>query len=277
MQRDYGDGRSESRRADLTRRGQGRPLWRGRNLLVVAPAAALVGFLLGYLVTVIFIFPPQSTAGDLERVPDVVGLSADEAREELADAGLAYVEEPGLNHSTAVGTVVAQEPLAGQMARPGSAVGVTLSLGPLLAPVPDVVGLSHNQAEIALARAGYESELVWVDDEADVGQVVDTRPAPGTPLQLPGAVQLIVSAGPENVRVPDLATRSLAEARATLERLGLRLGDVRQDSASLAAPGTVLRQSPRAGAVVERATRVSVTVAVAPALEESGDTTRGGS
>ena len=67
-------------------------------------------------------------------------------------------------------------------------------------------------------------------------------------------------------------TRSLAEARETLERIGLRLGAIGQDSASLAAPGTVLAQKPRAGRVVERATRIAVTVAIAPALDEPGDT-----
>jgi serine/threonine-protein kinase len=233
------------------------------------------GFLLGYLIAALVVFPAQDAGADLTRVPDVVGLTAKAAREALADAGLAYAEEAGLHHITAVGTVVAQEPLGGQVAIPGTPVGVTLSLGPQLAPIPDVVGLGHGQAEIALARAGYESKLVWVDAEADVGQVVDTRPAPGTPLQLPGTVQLFVSAGTESVRVPDLVTRSLAEARVTLERLGLRLGTTRQDSASLAAPGTVLRQSPRPGTVVERAARVTVTVAKAPALSEPGDTVRG--
>jgi serine/threonine-protein kinase len=159
------------------------------------------------------------------------------------------------------------------MAQPGSAVELVTSLGPKLSPVPEVVGLGHSQAEIALARAGYESELDWVDADADVGQVVDTRPAPGTPLQLPGTVRLFVSAGPRRAPVPNLVTRSLSEARATLERLGLRLGDVRQDSASLAAPGTVLAQTPAAGTIVDRASRVRVTVAKMPQPDQSRDTT----
>lgn len=252
--------------------GGGRAWLRPPRVLATAAGVVGAGFVLGYLVTVLAVFPSQNVAADLIRVPDLVGHTTDEAREILARAGLAYEEEAGLNHSAPVGIVVAQEPLGGQVARPASAVGVTVSLGPKLAPVPDIVGLSHAQAEIALASAGYESELVWVDAEADVGEVVDTKPAPGTPVQLPGKVQLVVSAGLPAAQVPDLVTRSLVEARATLERTGLRLGSVMQDSASLAAPGTVLRQRPAAGVVVDRATKIAVTIAVAPVPEEPGDT-----
>lgn len=249
-----------------------------QRLLGVTVGVAATGIVLGYLITVLFVFPSRSASIDLTRVPSVVGFMADEARELLAEEGLALEEEIGLHHWAAVGTIVAQEPLAGQLARPGSAIRVTTSLGPKLAPVPDVVGLGHAQAQTALARGGYESELVWIDSQADVGKVVDTRPAPGTPLQLPARVRLIVSAGPRRVEVPDLVTHSLDEARETLERLGLRLGTVREDSASLAAPGTVLRQSPRAGSTVDRAAKVAVTVAITPPAEpdtaSSGQTSR---
>ncbi len=251
------------------------PWWRmlrPRHVFGAALGIAGFGFLVGYLITVLFVFPSQDVAANLREVPDLVGSRVEEARRMLEAAGLSYEEKSGLHHAAAVGTVVAQEPLGGQMAQPASAVRVSLSLGPKLAPVPDVVGLGHTQAEIALSSAGYESEFVWVDAETDVGEVVDTRPAPGTPVQLPGRVQLIVSAGPPEVQVPNLVTRSLAEARETLERMGLRLGTIRQDSASLAAPGTVLAQNPRAGRVVERATRITVTVAIAPAIDEPGDT-----
>jgi len=252
--------------------GAGRVSLRPRNVAASMVGMAGLGLLVGYLISVFVVFPSHDPAGGLRRVPELVGLSEEEARQNLERVGLGYEVEAGLHHNAAIGTVVAQEPLGGQMARPTSAVKVNVSLGPKLAPVPDVVGLSHSQAEIALASAGYQSELVWVDAEADVGEVVDTKPAPGTPVQLPGQVQLIVSAGPPTVAVPNLITRSLAEARATLERIGLRLGTVRQDSESLAAPGTVLGQNPRAGRVVERATRIAVTVAIAPAEQEPTDT-----
>lgn len=248
---------------------QGQAGWRlwvtsPRHLIVTTAAAATTGLLLGYLITVLFVFPPHNVAADLTRVPDVVGRTVDEARRRAERGDLAFEEALAIHHAQPVGTVVAQEPLAGQMAPPGSPLRVTTSLGPPERPVPDVVGLSREQAEMILLQAGFEVEVTRVDASADVGQVVGTRPAPGTPVQLPGGVRLLVSAGASTVQVPDLAMQSLTEAEATLRRLGLRLGEVAEDSAGLAAPGTVLGQSPAAGAEAARGTRVSVTVAVTP-------------
>ncbi len=272
MQRDFGEETADGDTAGkLGQSWRERMSTRGR-LPAIAAGVAAFGLLLGYLSAVLLVFPTHRSLVELTRVPEVVRLETAEARESIEAAGLAYDEEGGLYHRLPVGTVIAQEPLAGQMAEPGSLVRVTVSLGPKSSPVPDVVGLSHTQAEVALARAGYESELDWVDADADVGQVIDTQPAPGTPLQLPGTVRLFVSAGARRVRVPNLVTLSLAGARETLERLGLRLGDVRQDSASLAAPGTVLGQTPSSGTVVDRAARVTVTVATVPDLEQPPDT-----
>jgi serine/threonine-protein kinase len=273
MQQDYGEEPADRKEADKPAADWRAWVKEPRRLLAAVAGIVAFGLVLGYVIAALFIFPTRTSSVDLTRVPEVIGLMAAGAREQIEQVGLTAEEEAGLYHSSAVGTVVAQEPLAGQMAQPGSAVRLVTSLGPKLSPVPDVVGLGHSQAEIALARAGYESELDWVDADADVGQVVDTRPAPGTPLQLPGTVRLFVSAGPRRAPVPNLVTRSLSEARLTLERLGLRLGDVRQDSASLAAPGTVLSQSPVAGIVVDRASRVRVTVAKMPQLDQSRDTT----
>ncbi len=271
MQRDFGEVPTEGEEGGRAKRWGPRMFTKGR-LPVVLAGLGVLGLLLGYVAAVLVVFPPQTSSVELVRVPKAVSLEAAQAREVIEGAGLAYAEGGRLYHRSPPGTVIAQEPLAGQMAGPGSDVRVTLSLGPKLSPVPDVVGLSHSQAEVALARAGYESELDWVDADADVGQVVDTRPAPGTPLQLPGTVRLFVSAGARRVRVPNLVTLSLSGAQETLERLGLRLGEVRQDSASLAAPGTVLGQTPASGTVVDRATRVVVTVASVPELDQPPDT-----
>lgn len=275
MPRDFDDGPAETGGPGMAG-GRWWSWWAARGRLPLALAAILVGgFVFGYLVSLLAVFPPREMAGELVAVPEVVGETADEARRTLERSGLEYTEAAALHHPRPAGSVVAQEPLGGQLTRPGAEVQVTLSLGPKQRPVPDVVGLSHRQAEIALAQGGYEADVTWVDAEADVGQVVGTRPEPGTPVPLPGKVQLLVSAGPRLVETPDLVSRAVDEARTALERLGLRLGEVTRDSSSLTAPGTVLSQTPAAGTIVDRATRVSVVVAIAPTDStrlESADT-----
>lgn len=235
-----------------------------------------IGFGIGYLVTLLVLLPAQGDATDLVQVPELVGRTAESARELLSRRGLEYTETASLHHPEApAGVVVAQNLLPGQMARPGAQVRVTLSLGPRQRPVPDVGGLSRRQAEIVLARAGFRADVSFVDAEANVGEVISTDPAAGTEIQLPGSVRLLVSAGPPRVEIPDLVTRSLPEAQSTLERLGLRVGRITRDWVSQAAAGTVIGQSPGPGAVVDRGTSVSLTVAVVPPVEP-GDTARVG-
>lgn len=235
-----------------------------RRALILAAAVALAGLFVGYVITAIFLLPSGGIAGELTEVPTLVGRSRADARERVERAGLTYEETPGLPHPEPEGRVIAQEPLPGQVTEPGAAVRVTLSLGPRRRMVPDVVGLSQEQAQAALKGEGFGTDLVWSDARADVGEVIGVEPEPGTVVTLPATIRVLASAGARRVRVPDLLDASLAEARATLQRLGLEVGEVRKDYSAITGPNTVIGQSPQAGAEVERGATVAVTVAEEP-------------
>ena len=64
----------------------------------------------------------------------------------------------------------------------------------------------------------------------------------------------------EQVRVPSVVQIALAEARAILEKEGLKLGNA-DDEESEMTPGTVLRQTPEEGTSVARGSSVDVVVA----------------
>lgn len=233
-----------------------------RRAALAALGLAFAGFWIGYAISVLAVFPTEGTPGDLVSVPDLVGRDAEEARSVLEERRLEYVEAEALHHPTApADEVIAQDPLARQLLRRGGSVEVTVSRGSEERPVPDVVGLRETQAIVVLEQSGFRPQLRTVDAEVDVGQVVGVRPEPGDRLRIPAEVVLLVSAGPRVVVVPNLVTRSLAEAGATLERLGLRLGRVVADSTGDAAPGTVLAQNPLPGTTVSRGDSISVAVA----------------
>jgi serine/threonine-protein kinase len=265
MQRDLDEKPVEAASVDLGERAGSRG-WLSSPLHVAAAAAAVavVGLLVGYLAIVLFVFPSEYTGPDLKRVPDLVGQMYEEALSSAQRVGLTVEELAAIEHAQAAGIIVAQEPLAGQVAEAGSPIRVTLSLGAGQHPLPAVVGMQHEQAEVALVQAGYKTELLWIDADADVRQVVATRPPPGTLLAPAESVSIVISSGSRVVRVPDLVDRSLVEARAALERLGLEVGDISEDSLTSAGPGTVLSQAPTAGSLVARGTRVALEVAIRP-------------
>ncbi|GAA5227542.1 protein kinase domain-containing protein [Paeniglutamicibacter antarcticus] len=79
---------------------------------------------------------PSSTAASTVAVPDLFGLSASAASQELTTAGLNPVEGKSQESSLEVGTVIAQSKNSGDKVELGSTVTYILSRGPAVAPAP---------------------------------------------------------------------------------------------------------------------------------------------
>ncbi|WTO37770.1 Stk1 family PASTA domain-containing Ser/Thr kinase [Streptomyces achromogenes] len=105
-------------------------------------------------------------------VPDVTGEDLDSARDELTEAGLKVKVSAERIHSSDYdkGTVAAQSPDEGDEAEEGDTVTLTLSEGPEMVEVPDVVGDSVDDAHEALEAAGFEVE----EDRGLLGLFGDT-------------------------------------------------------------------------------------------------------
>jgi beta-lactam-binding protein with PASTA domain len=90
-------------------------------------------------------------------VPDVTGDDLAGAQEELTDAGLKVrVAEKPINSAHDPGEVAAQSPGGGRQVAEGDTVTLTLSKGPEMVQVPDVVGDSVADAHQALESAGFK-------------------------------------------------------------------------------------------------------------------------
>ncbi|NEA93581.1 Stk1 family PASTA domain-containing Ser/Thr kinase [Actinospica acidiphila] len=89
-------------------------------------------------------------------VPDVTGDAPEDARAELEEAGLKVEIADGRVHSEHdAGRVARQTPGAGGEAAEGDTVTLTLSKGPEMVEVPDVVGDSVDEARDKLEGAGF--------------------------------------------------------------------------------------------------------------------------
>ncbi|MGW2487727.1 Stk1 family PASTA domain-containing Ser/Thr kinase [Streptomyces sp. NPDC001606] len=92
-------------------------------------------------------------------VPDVTGEDLDSARQDLTDAGLKVKIAPEqVNSEYDKGKVARQSPGDGSRAAEGDTVTLTLSKGPEMVEVPDVVGDSVDDAKKALQDAGFQVE-----------------------------------------------------------------------------------------------------------------------
>lgn len=257
----------------------GPPRERWRRYSIVALLLVLL-FGAGYLLSARWLFPDsgQPDEGNLVEVPELVGLTVEEARRTLDDAGLALRRRSRVPHRDAPeDAVLAQNPLPGQYSRPGAPVAVTLSLGPERRGVPDLRGLSGRQGRIVLERLGFEADVDTTASPVERGRVVGTRPEAGTVRTLPGRVTVVVSEGPRVADVPELTGLHVDDVKDRLESAGLALGDVQYDPEARAAPGRVVGQSPPGGYALRAGGRVSVRVAGAAPDPPSADSVEGGS
>jgi eukaryotic-like serine/threonine-protein kinase len=218
-------------------------------------------FVLAYLVVLIFVFPVRGQP-DEAVVPNVLGLAFDEAATRLTAAGFrAQQGESRYNVGSPRSTVLSQTPLPAASAPKGTRIRLDISAGQRQGAAPNVVGMSREQAQLALEKVGLELGRVQ-EHESPLprGEVLSMNPPAGTALILPSAISLIVSAGPTTVEVPYLVGRPFGEARAALEQIGLAATTGARDSSSAEPAGTVTAQTPAEGTAVGPGTPVNLTV-----------------
>jgi serine/threonine-protein kinase len=154
-----------------------------------------------------------------------------------------------------VGSVTGFEPEAGTQLARGQALTVFVSRGHEPVAVPDVTGLSPEAATSNLRDLGFTVKRTeGRSADVDAGEVMAVTPAPGTSAQYESTVTIQVSVGVPQVPVPDVVGRSQQEATALLEGAGLRV-EVNEFFGD-----RVLRQTPRAGEVVDIGTPVTILV-----------------
>lgn len=223
------------------------------------------GFLLAYVILFFFAFPSE-VLPDNVKVPTVVGLPFDQAASTLDKAGFNAVKGETRYHRTvAADVVLQQDPPAGSLQKRGIDITLAISGGQRSALVPNVAGLTQQQARLAIENAGFQFGSVGQrTSNLPRGAIIGSEPSAGESLQLPGRVDIAMSAGPASVLVPDLTGRTVADARSTLEQVGLRLGGVSQDTSSLQPENTVLSQSPAAGQSIGAGGTVNLRIARFP-------------
>jgi eukaryotic-like serine/threonine-protein kinase len=229
------------------------------------------GFLIAYLFLFFFAFPADVLPDD-GRIPRVVGMDFDKASADLEKAGFhALKGKTRFHKTTPEGIVLEQDPPAGSVQKRGAEVTLVVSAGQSTAAVPEVRGLSQQQAQVAIENAGFTFGSVSQQTSNDPrGAVIASDPPAGTTLDLPATVSITLSQGPSTVQLPDLTGRTLADARSTLEQLGLHLGGTSRDTSSFMPENTVLSQSPAPGATVSAGASVSLRISQFPPTPRLG-------
>ncbi|MFI1012376.1 Stk1 family PASTA domain-containing Ser/Thr kinase [Streptomyces sp. NPDC020965] len=138
--------------------------------------------------------------------------------------------------------------------------------------VPALIGKTESEAGRALDGAGLDVREVRREFSESVtrGTVVTSDPAPRERIRGNGSVTLIVSRGPEIVRVPDVRGDPLATAERRLTDLGLAPGVVTRAFSAEVPQGSVISTDPAAGTGRSPDSAVAVVVSKGAPIEVPG-------
>ncbi len=132
--------------------------------------------------------------GGTVQVPNVVNQNVNTATNTIQGAGLTE-QTNNVTNNAASGTVLSESPSAGTKVAQGSTVVLTVSSGPATVAVPDVTGISQDQAANELGQAGFTVSVVSEPSSQPQDQVISTNPAAGTQEPKGSTVVLYVSSG----------------------------------------------------------------------------------
>ncbi len=134
---------------------------------------------------------PQSVA-----IPNVAGRTQSDAQATLTGAGFSVGNVTQVWSATVPkGTVVSQDPAAGVVMIPGTAVNLFVSKGPQPVAVPAVAGMTQADAQTAITGAGLTVGTVTqqYSDTVPEGNVISQDPAAGTLLPPGTSVNLVLA------------------------------------------------------------------------------------
>lgn len=112
-----------------------------------------------------------------------------------------------------------------------------------------------EQLGLKLVQAGQSYSTEYAKDE-----IMEQSINPGNPVPPGTEVSVVISLGQEMVEVPPLLNISQQDAESALTRVGLSVGDQRNDFSDSYNEGMVMKQTPDARTLVPKGSSVSITI-----------------
>ena len=127
--------------------------------------------------------------------------------------------------------------------------------------VPNVVGATYDSASSVLEKRDLVAVKVEENsDDVDEGAVIRTEPGSGTNVARNQNIRVVVSLGPEQIAVPDVANQTQDAARQALESAGFQVGAIGSEHSPDVPEGTVMSTDPEVATEHAKGTVVNLTV-----------------
>lgn len=206
---------------------------------------------------------PKDTEGDeIETidprktvVPNVLGMSSDEAEKALNEKNLGFVYDSNYVYSDiyAADQIVSQSEAPGSIVDKNITVKLVVSKGAEKIQVPSGITKSDLDSVIdKLDDLGLKYEISYEYSGNTIGTVISCTPAENASVNKTDIIKLVVSRGSQQsdeytATVPNVVNQKLAKAQQTISALGFGIGDVSEEYSDTVKKGYVIRQTVKSG------------------------------
>ncbi len=204
-------------------------------------------------------------AGEMSNVPDITGMTLEEAEKALQEKKLSIVKSGvELNKSYERGKIISQDPPPKSRVKLNKIVKVTLSAGLEKVKVPNLTGKDLTSLDKAFQEAGLiKGNITHVHSSTfPAGRVISQYPPEGTEVAVNSRVNLLVSEGKLEDRylMPDLLGKEASKVIQKLKDKGFRVGDIRRSYYPGLRSGIIINQNPSQGTLIKKRNIISLEV-----------------
>jgi len=208
-------------------------------------------------------------------IPAFAEMSEGEARNLMVPFKWTIVVTAERSDEVPAGNVIRTEPASGESLEEGKTLTLVISQGPSLAQLPDLIGMTLQEAVDALTAL----ELVPTQKDSPsediaAGSVISWL-VPEQPSLLPGdkvlrgtAIDVLISTGPAPREMPSLLGMTLEQAQSLMNDLRLVLVETPAAKSNAAAEGLIGAQSVVPGTQIARDSQVAYAISLGPDLVE---------
>ncbi|MBR2191325.1 MAG: Stk1 family PASTA domain-containing Ser/Thr kinase [Eubacterium sp.] len=205
-------------------------------------------------------------------MPNVVGLTKEEAEDTLHDAGLGFIYNSDSEFSDEYpqNYILRQSADPGKMIQKNSTINLTLSKGPEKINVPgDIIGKDLADVTRKLDEVGLNWKIKYEFSSKKIGQVIDCSPTEKAPVSKHDTVELIVSRGQNSSgeklsTVPNVVGKSQAAAQSAIRAANFGVGTITEVEDNKIAKGKVIRQIIKPGTKAPVGTSIGLIVSKGP-------------
>lgn len=201
----------------------------------------------------------------LVKVPPVSGLSFEEAKKKLDEAGLEGLQgDIRYDPNKPIGTVLDQNPPADQIVKDGRRIYLIVSGGEQLYDVPNLVGRTVREARFMLSQRNIELTEVEMRQSAQypAGLVLSQIESPGSKVKKGTKIGVVVSTGMEtgDLKVPDLTGKNIEEAKKLIMQSKLAIGKITYQPSTNVPVNAVIDQYPKANSMAKENQKIDIFV-----------------